>query len=38
MKMERVKKTQEKLSCLAEGNMPVILETANAIATDNYEN
>ena len=29
---------EDKLSCLVEGNTPIILQTANAIATDNYEN
>ena len=28
----------EKLSCLLESNMSIILQAANAIATDNYEN
>ena len=28
----------DKLSCLVEGNTPMILKTTNAIATDNYEN
>ena len=29
---------EEKLSCLVEGNTSIILQTANAIATDKYEN
>ena len=29
---------EEKLSCLVEGNTSIILQTANAIPTDNYEN
>ena len=29
---------EEKSMCLVEGNKSIILQTANAIATDNYEN
>ena len=29
---------EEKLSCLVEGNMSIILQSVNAIATDTYEN
>ena len=34
----RESNVEEKLSCLVEDNMSIILQTANAIATDIYEN